>query len=200
MLSEYRREGYRFLILGGGGYPALVALGYGLGDGKTYAAAAGLPGAGLVRPVEALEKALGFIRIHMGFITKQGDQFYLSKDFAPLYRRWKQLREKHDAQMIANNAEHKEIIAELTEKQARESDAPSDLKQAARQARKEAKQAAKEARIEAYKRISEEKARARDLLDAKKEEIKAEKRMQSRKSKRQSPRRKNFCLLFKKKQ
>ena len=113
----------------------------------------------------------------MGFITKQGDDFYLSKDFAPLYRRWKQLREKHDAQMIANNAEHKEIIAELTEKQARESDAPSDLKQAARQARKEAKQAAKEARIEAYKRISEEKARARDLLDAKKEEIKAEKRM-----------------------
>jgi hypothetical protein len=60
----------------------------------------------------------------MGFITKQGDDFYLSKDFAPLYRRWKQLREKHDAQMIANNAEHKEIIAELTEKQARESDAP----------------------------------------------------------------------------
>jgi hypothetical protein len=113
----------------------------------------------------------------MGFITKQGDQFYLSKDFAPLYRRWKQLREKHDAQMIENNAEHKQILADLKEKRARELDATDDVKQAARQARREAKQAAKEARIEAYKRISEEKARARDIIEAKKEELKAEKRM-----------------------
>lgn len=114
----------------------------------------------------------------MGFITKDGEEYYLSKDFAPLYRRWKQLRERHESQMIENNAQHKRILADLEEKRARAADATDSERKQARLARKEAKQAAKEAQIEAYKHISEERAAIKAELDAKREAIKNEKRME----------------------
>ena len=113
----------------------------------------------------------------MGFITKRDGEYYLSKDFAPLYHRWKQLREKRESEMIAHNAESKRILAEMKEKRARAADATDDVKLQARQARQEAKRAAKEARVEAYKHISEEKARERAVKEAQKEADKAEKRM-----------------------
>jgi hypothetical protein len=114
----------------------------------------------------------------MGFITKDGDEYFLSKDFAPLYRRWKQLREKHEAELIENNAQHKRILADIEEKRARAVDATESEREQARRARKEAKQAAKEAQIEAYKHISEERAAIKAELAAKREAIKTEKRME----------------------
>jgi hypothetical protein len=114
----------------------------------------------------------------MGFITKEGEEYFLSKDFAPLYRRWKQLREKHEAEMIENNAQHKRILADLEEKRARAVDATDSERRQARMARKEARQAAKEAQAEAYKRISEERAAIKAELDAKREAIRDEKRME----------------------
>ncbi len=114
----------------------------------------------------------------MGFISKEGDEYFLSKDFAPLYRRWRQLRERHEAQLIEHNAQHKQILAELEEKRAKAVDATETEKQRARQARKEAKQAAKEARVEAYKSISEERAAVKAQLEEKREALKAQKRME----------------------
>lgn len=114
----------------------------------------------------------------LGFIVKEGDEYFLSRDFAPLYRRWKQLRERHEAQAIEHNAQHKQILAELEEKRAKAVDATENEKQRARQARREAKQAAKEARVEVYKSISRERAVIHEELEAKREALKAQKRME----------------------
>jgi len=114
----------------------------------------------------------------MGFIVKEGDEYFMSRDFAPLYRRWKQLRERHEAQLIEHNAQHKQILADLEEKRARATGATESEKLSARTARREAKQAAKEARIEAYKSISQEHAAIKQELEAKKEALKTQKQME----------------------
>ena len=112
----------------------------------------------------------------LGFVTRDGNYVYLSKDFAPLFHRWKDIRIEIQREEVDRNAQKKEQLAKIKEKLAKELGASEELKKQAREARKEARRAAKAERIELYKTIGEERDKARKALKAQREALRREHR------------------------
>ena len=112
----------------------------------------------------------------LGFVTRDGNYVYLSKDFAPLFHRWKDIRIEIQREEVDRNAQKKEQLAKIKEKLAKELGASEELKKQVREARKEARRAAKAERIELYKTIGEERDKARKALKAQREALRREHR------------------------
>jgi len=114
----------------------------------------------------------------LGFVIEKENQYFLSDDFAPLYYRWKKIREQYDERLAKQREENGELLSQT------EDEIPItrlEEKRRIRMAKLEAKKNAKEAhralseeKAKLKEKYREEKKRAKELIKENKRLVKEE--------------------------